>query len=230
MACSAVAQAQSLDVIFQVRDKSGPNSPIAASGRVHIQEMLSTDKVQSRYDLDIQLTNASPKTILAYEVSVEGMPDYGAGFQHVYMTDSFFLPQLDFLPGVQKSEIFSDPGWQTVPRGGAGPRDMKVSVRVLFVEFADGSIFGSSHWAAALSANRQRSIQRMEEIEAAYEASGETGLRNALAAAQNRQDDPQDTLAVMSDLKGKLDSGGAEAAANEMREFMAVAQTRKDIM
>lgn len=230
LGCPVIVQAQTHDVIVQVTDASGPNSPITVSGQAHFQEILSNDNVKSRYDLDIQLTNASSKTILAYEVSVQGMPDYGAGFHHVYMTDSFFLPQLEFVPGAQKSETFSDPGWETVPRGGSNPRDMKASFKVLFVEFADGSKFGASHWAATLPEVRQRAVQRMQDIEGAYEASGEAGLRSSLGTALARQDDPQTTFAVMNHLTVTLGSQGPDAAANEIKEFLAVAQTRKDIM
>lgn len=226
----AAVRAQTRDVIVQISDLSGPNSPITASGHVHFQEILSAESVKSRYDMAFQLTNASSKTILAYEVSLEAMPDYGSGFNDLRMTDSFFLPQLEFMPGAQESENFSDSGVSVEPRGRGNPHEAKASFKVIFVEFADGSKFGASPWAQTLASNRQRSVQRMQEIEAAFDGSGEMGFRDALATAQGRQDDPQDTLAVMNHFKGTLDSEGAGAAVNEIREFLTVAQARKDIM
>ncbi len=223
-------RAQTRDVIVQITDLSGPNSPITASGHVHFQEILSAESVKSRYDMEFQLTNASSKTILAYELSIEAMPDYGSGFSDLDKTDSFFLPQLEFMPGAQVSENFSDSGVSVEPRGRGNPHEAKASFKVVFVEFADGSKFGASPWAQTLAGIRQKSLQRMQEIEAAYDGSGEKGFRDALGTAQSRRDDPQDTLAVMNYIKGTLDTEGAGAAVNEIRGFLAVAQTRKDIM
>lgn len=230
LGCPAAIRAQTRDVIVQITDLSGPNSPITASGQIHFQEVLSAESVKSRYDMEFQLTNASSKTILAYEVSIEAMPDYGSGFSDLRMTDSFFLPQLEFLPGAQVSENFSDSGVSVEPRGRGNPREAKASFKVIFVEFADGSKFGAGPWAETLAANRKRSVQRMQEIETAYDGSGEIGFRDVLATVQGRQDDPQDILALMNHFKGTLASEGAGAAVNEIREFLAVAQMRKDIM
>lgn len=48
----AAIRAQSRDVIVQITDMSGPNSPISASGQIHFQEILSAESVKSRYDME----------------------------------------------------------------------------------------------------------------------------------------------------------------------------------
>jgi hypothetical protein len=176
------------------------------------------------------LVNASTKTIVAYEVSIEATPDYGGGFEHVQQVDHYFDPQLQFVPGAQESLTFSGPGWSTGPRGNAAPAVPRASFTVLFVEFSDGSKFGTSHWAAKLSDGRQRAVERMQEMAAAYQDSGEDGLRGSLTAALGRQDNPFATLALMNRLKWILDSEGPDGLAKEVNEYLAAGHAHREIM
>jgi hypothetical protein len=193
-------------------------------------EILLSDSVKNRYDIEIQLTNASSKTILAYEVSIQGMPDVGAGFHYLHQTDHFFRSQLHFVPGAQEVVSFSNPAWSTVPGGKQDAQVAAASYKVLFVEFADGTKFGTSHWADNLSSARQLAIQRMQELAAARDASGEQGLRSSLAVVVTRSDDPQTTRTVMAHLKETLDSEGSDAVGHEIKEFLSTAQARREVM
>ncbi|MGB6472124.1 MAG: hypothetical protein WBE88_14810 [Candidatus Acidiferrales bacterium] len=230
LGCAFGLSAQTRDLSVEVKDLSGPNSPITAKGQVLFQRISSADGVKTRHDIAVQLTNVSSKTIVAYEVSLQAMPDYGGGFNSTNLVDRFFRPQLQLGPGSQESWTFTDPGWDSEPSEAIPSKEPQASFTVLFVEFADGSKFGASPWASSLSDARQRAIERMQEIETAYETSGDDGLRTSLATEIARRDDPQMTTAVLNHLKATLDSSGPDAAAKQISDFLAAAQNRKEIM
>ena len=72
-----VAQMHNLTV--PVTDSTGPNNPLAISGDITFRVQLFPDTYNTQWDMNITLTNISSKTIVAYQVAIEAMPDQGTG-------------------------------------------------------------------------------------------------------------------------------------------------------
>lgn len=213
-----------------VTDLGTSESPITPSGNVVIVEKMLPDSVQTQWNMMLQLTNMSGKAIVAYEFVVTATPEHGLGVNDTYEADSFFRPESDFQPGAQRTATGGYPGWQVVPeKAGSPPGKTWAKFRLVFVEFADGSKYGTSRWATCLSDARERAIKRMQQAEAAYAASGKDGLHNALATALATNTDPLTSCAALLYLKNTFDSSGAETALAEINEFLARAEERKDI-
>lgn len=94
--------AQAYHLSIPVTDSTGSSSPLAIRGDVSFQVQVSPDEVKTEWDMNVSLTNISSKPIIAYEVSIEAMPDQGPGVHFLDQVDHFFRPTLSFLPGAQE--------------------------------------------------------------------------------------------------------------------------------
>ncbi len=219
------------DLLVQITDLSGPNSPIKASGKASFRQELSPDSVKTQCKIEIQLVNGSSKSILAYEVSIVAMSDYGGGIARTSQADYFFRPELELGPGAHESLDEPTPSWSVTPRKeGAKPITPKATFQVIFVQFSDGSKFGASQWGSALSAARQRTIKQLQLVLQGFRKSGEEGLRLALAKARGGEDNPASTDPVLDEVKETLEAKGPEAAVTEITGFLDAAQKRRSVM
>jgi hypothetical protein len=222
---------QTHDVVLEISNVTGPDSPIEASGQTSFHEELSPDSCKTQTKIGARLVNVSKKTILAYEVSILAIPDCGGGMQHTVHADYFFRPELQFGPGAQEVADYDTPSWNVTPRKeGATPATPKATFEVIFVQFADGSKFGTSRWGTALPAVRKQTAEQLQVVLEAYRSSGEEGLALALAKARVYQDNPTFTNAILDDIKETLEAKGPEATAVEITAFLDAAQRRRSIM
>ncbi len=222
---------QNYDLFTQIADLSGPDSPIKASGQASFHQELSAESVKSQWKIAARLVNVSNKTVLAYEASFELFPDYGGGVCRTQQADYFFRLELEFKPGVQQTVDEDSPSVDVTPREkGAKPTRPTASFRVIFVQFADGSKFGTSQWGTALSAVRKQTIERLQIVLEAFRSSGGEGLRLALAKARARPDNPALTNAILDDANDTLETKGPGAAAVQITGFLDAAQRRRSIM
>lgn len=221
--------AQAYHLSIPVTDSTGSSSPLAIRGDVSFQVQVSPDEVKTEWDMNVSLTNISSKPIIAYEVSIEAMPDQGPGVHFLDQVDHFFRPTLSFLPGAQEL-ITGGPSRvsQTSPRKeGTQPKDSKAVAKVLFVEFEDGSKFGRSDWGKNLSAARKVTVDRIQEILNTVQATGPDALETSLAAEVARQDNPAVTRALMNHLKDTLKASGPDAAVSALNDSLNTAEERK---
>ncbi len=222
---------QSYDLIVPMTDISSPHSPIKASGQASFHQDLSPDSVKTQCKIKVQLLNASNKSILAYEVSVVAVPDYGGGIGLTSQADYFFRPEQELGPGAQQSLDEPTPNWSVTSRKeGSKPATPKATFQVIFVQFADGSKFGASPWGAALSTVRKQTTEQLELVLEAFRSSGDEGLRLALAKARARLDNPAFTNEVLDDIKETLEANGPKAATAEITRMLDTAQRRKSVM
>jgi hypothetical protein len=206
---------------------TGPNdtaSPMTASGEVRFNEESSADGVKIKWDEEILLRNVATKPIVAYEVLVEG-----AGVHHVAQADYFFRQDLPFVPGatdtvsVKMSHTIETTSKlaEHVPNG---------TLKVIFVEFADGSEYGRSNWGNTLSDTRRWTIRKFQEVLSLFRQSGEDGFRTALEKELARPDTPRLTAAGLNEIREILDAKGADAAVARIEERLTAAQERSSLL
>lgn len=213
-------------------DASPPDSPLKASGQIVFhEELLENAKadcghcLKTRWDFDITVTNISSKDILAYEGEINATPELGPNIREIDEPDFFFKSQI-MTTGYQRV-LKSDPG----PTGMVDydpsqqqPKVAKATFTVSFVEFADGSTYGTSKWGSALRKARRVTVARLQELEQAYENGGEAALKNALDAALVRKDNPSPTADLLEQLKLILGQDGSSAVSAKMEETLTAAK------
>jgi hypothetical protein len=220
--------AQTYNLSVPVTDSTGSNSPLEIQGDVSFHVQVFPDNVKTEWDMNISLTNTSRKPIIAYEVAIDATPDQGAGVHDLEQVDHFFRPTLSFLPGTQQFIKVPSRILQTSPRKeGAQPGESKAVLKVLFVEFDDGSTFGRSEWGISLSDTRKVTVDRIQEILNTVQISGPKALEASLAAEVATENNPAVTRALMNHLKETLTASGPDAAVSEMNAVLSTAEERK---
>src|SRR5258706_12731409 len=224
--------AQTLNSTIQIADNSPAESPLRVVGKVSLDEQTFADKLVVRDALDAIVINASSKAIIAYEVVLDVFPELGGGSHEQYTDDRFFGNEIQ--PGSQDLLQHTRGRSEVVPLSEVTRvlRPARAQARVVFVEFADGSKFGTSKWAAGLSTERMRTISRLNAFVKAYEDGGNAPPADALANSSQGSDEPfgTDASLIANRIKGILDSSGSAAAVAEMHRFLDNATQRKSIM
>jgi hypothetical protein len=218
--CSALCK-EIHNLSVQVVDLGGADTPIGATGQVSFREDLSGQVVKTQWAMNIQMANTSSKTILAYEVLIRAVPDYGTAVSYTARADYFFRMELSFVPGAQQtiSEARSDT--HEIPyKEASEPSVPKAFFEVVFVEFADGSRIGTSKWGTQLSAVRQQTIEALNSVMKQSQESGETGLRNALTEKFGAQDNSGFVRGVLNDIRTTLDTKGFVEALKQINRFL----------
>jgi hypothetical protein len=212
----------------RLADEGDPNSPIRAAGQLVFHEQLFQNAVGFRWQVDMALTNASSKDIRAYEVQFDATPERGGGFTYIDRKDFFYSRQNMFPPGSQQLWRSDESPRAMVPFSAVQPQPTiaKVTFKVLFVEFSDGTLFGGSEWGRSLPAARAATVARMKELQQAYKDGGDTEMRGALAVALARSDTPTPAKEQLEHLKVTLDEDGSAAMATKISDSLAVAAER----
>lgn len=185
----------------------------------------------TQWKLKANLLNVSNKTIVAYEVLLEARSEGGARVRHTARADYFLRPKLHFGSGAKEPLDLDDPVWQTSSRkGGGGSVVSTATVQVSFVEFSDGSKFGTSAWGEQLSSIREHTAQQLESLVARYQALGEDGLRQALADMLRSEHNSLYTRGILRNLQDTLQKKGSGPAFAEIKGLLDVAKQRRGIM
>lgn len=225
-------QNQSRSYSLALQDQSPIESPIKASGTVNIREEQSSNAVSNKVDFDIRFKNASLKPIVAYDVLIVVTSEHGPIIRHRQFADFFFRKELELAPGADDMFQLELPGVLSEPRR-TGVRDranVEATFDVEFVEFADGTTYGSSTWGNALHQARQAAIQQMKASVEEFQAHGNDGVRASLGAAITRPDNLKHTTDVLRGIRQTLETDGGEAAVSEMTRFIVAAETRRNLM
>jgi hypothetical protein len=227
--------AQTRNISIPITDSSPAECPLRIVGNVSLEEEAFADKMIIRdAGLDAAVINASSKAIIAYEFTMDVSPERGEGSHEQYKDDRFFGSELQ--PGSQYLLQENHGRTQVVPPSKLTSvfQPARAQARVLFVEFVDGSRFGTSKWAAGLSTERMRAISRLNAFVKTYENGGNAPLAEALINSSRTQDpdEPFGTAAsvLAYRIKGILDSSGSTAAVAEIHRVLENASQRKSIM
>ncbi len=225
------------DLLLDVKDVSAPDSPIKlAAGRVSFKQEIHSYRVNSAIARHLELANVSSKTILAYEVSFYAIPLYGGALLRVDRRDMFFTEKLTFVPGFRES---LDDDWPESREQGSGegptiPKKYtgtpKAELKVVFVEFDDGSTYGTSDWGKHLSEGRAATIGWIVEFIHAFESGGDGELRTTLTKALALPEDLEITRDYLRMFDYNLKSDGAGKLIAKTKDRLRAAQEHVNMM
>jgi hypothetical protein len=216
------------DITAAISDLSAQDSPLKIFGQVIFHELNSGDKLSVGYDIDGEIRNVSLKPVIAFDVSVSLLPQYGGiGRDQEFVTDYIF--GRDALePGSKYSMSGLTPGGDTMPYQGETPvRAARAEARVLFVQFVDGSTFGKSAWGDNLGNERRAEIALYRSLLQAYEKDKASGLSSAITEGFAKPNITKGVNAALGGVQDELSSKGPEAAAEEIRGRLANAQSHE---
>lgn len=189
------ASAQS--AILPVVDKSLPGNPLEISGTVAIWEEIAGGRLQYSFEEHTTAKNISSKTILTVVAWVEAHNSYGRSKRWVKQYECFFAPDV-IRPG--ESIMFSGPRrgttsepWDSSP----APHTPRAEARVLYVQFLDGSVYGSPSLARDILQSRRIAWRVLRQLHRTFERQGEEEYLRAL----NEPVDPPDVDAFIENLR-----------------------------
>lgn len=136
-ACTFVSAAPTTQTV-EVQDVSEVGSPLNITGTVEINEDVGVDTLTYSFRDSISAKNVSQKTILTIVLSLEVYYPHGQIDRDVKQYECFFAPDV-ILPG-QTEPIVPREGTTTTPlRSSRSPISPRAEMRVLYVQFLDGS-------------------------------------------------------------------------------------------
>lgn len=230
VSASQAVRNETRDVAAPISDLSAPDSPLSVSGQVLFHEVFSKDVSAVQYDIDGEIRNISLKPVIAFDVSVSMLPEYDGGVKQEFTTDYFFERNV-LEPGLEFSMSHMTPGNDTGPYDGGAPvRAARAEAQVLFVQFADGSTFGKSAWGDSLANERAAQIGLLHSLLEAYEIGGASGLSSAIAEGLAKPNRPRGVDVMLGSIKYDVRLQGPEATTQEMRDFLAIAQSRESLL
>jgi hypothetical protein len=193
-----LAQDDAIYASGQLVDRSAPNSPFTFRGTVKCSEWVEGAELRSKADGSIEVINTSQRQVVAW--AAESSLDCLHAGPHGVTTilDHFF-----------KDHSIPEDNW-TIPasfnqRGsesGAGSRkavdilrspasDPNFTVELTFVQFDDGSIWGSKDVFAQTQAKREAQRELLQQFQNLQQKSGAGAvidrIREALQAAETRK-------------------------------------------
>ena len=225
-----VAQGLSHEDKLAVTNSSEPDAPLIATGTAVLSDTVTSEGVQSNSELTAELKNVSSKPIMAFEVVVDLFAGYGGGDRTVSRDDYFFSKQALMPNSTSPLNVPPSQGlvhWSHPPSTLADighPPDPKADVKVTFVEFSDGTIFGGCEWARGLSARREKMTEIIESLLRAFDKDKETGLRSAIEREEAKADNSSEFYSTLADVRQKLRDQGPSATAEFLKKYVANAE------
>jgi hypothetical protein len=150
--------AQTDDQSLPLSDVSGPDSPIKITGQISWHQEIGDDAVLNMAcGWHAELVNISLKPILAYEVSFDILPRYGGKSLTVFQNDGFLIEKITLMLDHDCSSRTWQEDRSSIP---IKPRRFEGSPtaesKLIFVQFSDGSTYGTSYWGKNLTESRLR--------------------------------------------------------------------------
>jgi hypothetical protein len=222
-----IAHPETHDITVPITNLDASSSaPLRGTGQASFHEVVSGDSLTTQYRLEGALQNVSSKPILAFDAAVQLRPDFGGGWTREFTIDYFFVHQL-LLPGSSFSLSESPRSRESIDYDGRAQKlPVLAQTRVTFVQFADGSTYGTSPWGQDLQKNRVAEITLFNTLLEAYQKGKGPGLSNAVADALSK---PRSRAIDSSahQINHDIMSKGADAVVEEIREFLANAKLRE---
>jgi len=172
---------------LQVTDASAPGSPIRISGSLIVAESIESSPrcavvraqrcALTSMQYAITLRNISNKPIVAYIANVNGQTSNGHYVGTGYHAERIFGSL--FAPGTGETWPNSR-GVEITPQAAeVQPANPSAAGQVLFVQFADGTIFGDRKAGEDLLLIRQQSLESLAQLDAIYTRQGEQAFDKA---------------------------------------------------
>jgi hypothetical protein len=192
--------------------------PFTASGEATSVNSLTSRGIESQYELKGQITNNTPKPIVAFEVVVDLDLGYAVGVRSTEYFDSFLAR--NYLNPGSSTDISQGPAKAVIDSHGRKPpmniydipstKEPHAEVRVVFVQFADGSTFGKSEWGDKLADQRKNHIILIKKLLLAYDDGADRAFSAALDKELSQPNLSEDSLSLLNEIRNRLDKKGAD--------------------
>jgi len=234
-------------------DKSGAGTPFEVSGKLTLRESVRANELEWSWGEKVVIKNVSGMAILLFVATITEIgrhsapvsrrPALGDGATYQLEDDRFFSEKL-LEPGEAIVLRDTKPGIPDVAccvNQLAETHDPVAEVRVHFVQFADGSVFGDPAEARDSLAIRQTILHGLHALLQRYEQSGESSFAAKLSELRSYQEAP--SLApkaeeqvpffqttVFRRIIAKYDEGGSSGAIREARDILKTADRHGEAM
>ena len=228
---TALGQADdAITVNAQLADKSPPGAPFAFTGTLKCSEWVDGTELRSKAEGAVEVANTSHRQIVAWAARTS-LSCLHAG-QHGLLTvrDHFFknhsLPEehWEIPAGFNEGTDRSENGKKKDPHDLLLPavRDPVFTAELTFLQFDDGSIWGSKDVFAQVESERAVVQKFLEHL--SMESLDEPTFLAALA-----EDQPPNTMAenISSQLRAVQQKSGVGAAIDKVRDALQAAERRK---
>ncbi len=213
------------ETILPVVDRSDPGSPLRISGTVRLRETASAHTATTTLvEEDIVAENISSKTILALVAWLDVTPTYTAPQRSVKQYECFFASDV-IKPGEQHSlSDVSASGHTTMEDYSRqrAPKTPKAEIRVVYVQFLDGSTFGQEAFARHLLAVRRIAWQHLRRLDRAYKRGGEPAFLEELS----ERVEPSEVDTLLQNVRETQRTRGTPSAIGQVRLMLKFATER----
>jgi len=174
-------------------DKSAANSPFSFRGTVKCSEWVEGEELRSKADGSIDVLNISQRQIVAWAAKSSVSCLHG-GIEAVTVRDHFFqdhsIPEdsweipASFNEGTKDS--YED-GVKKDPRDilHSASNDPQLTVELTFVQFEDGSIWGSQEVFSQIQAKREAQQELLQQLQNVQDKTGAGSVIEKMSAALN---------------------------------------------
>jgi hypothetical protein len=223
-ALSVVACAQTTTAV-EVVDVSSADCPVRMSGEIKLIDFMEGSTYKASLSDHLVTTNASKKTVIAMVVVNHYGTPYGPLVQDNREFDTYFSHDLEIAPGkVYTHDHHAPDGTFSIPLDQNAERGTpKAESKVIFVQFADGTMWGDREDAHVQNIMKTR--VHLSQILRKLDADAMRGQDVFSGSLQIRSDDYRAEM-ILDRIRERQTKYGIDAAVNSVREMLAVAATR----
>ncbi len=218
--CLTLSAWSQLTYTVPVVDKSGPGSPLAISGTASFTELFTDQSVASSGNFRAKARNVSGKSIILMLAGFDVAGPHGGGTHQAIKIDHFFWG--DIAPG----ESFVLARGRSRKQVSALRRDSlepaaepKAEVRIQYVQFEDGSIFGDEAAAKGAIDLRPVILEALRRLDKA-------GNKEEFLALLKQNIQPDDADRFLATFRETQKKYGTAAARAQVRRGLVVAEGR----
>jgi hypothetical protein len=227
---STIAQTADTTVSAVLVNKSPADAPFIFEGSIKCSEWVEGDQLRSKGEGSVDVINTSHRQIVAWAAKTNVACLHALPKNMLEVRDHFFrdhsLPEESWKiePGFNEGTKRAAYGKQQDPHDvllSAAP-DPVFTVELTFVQFDDGSIWGSRDVFSQVESGRVVTQKFLEHL--SNESRDETTFRAALA-----EDQAPESLAgnIATQLRGIEQKSGIDAAIDKVRDALEAAERRR---
>src|SRR5438309_3050915 len=161
----AVSEWSQLTFTMSDQDKSGAGAPLEMSGTISFSENVLRKSITTSTDYEVKARNRSEKPIVLIVATFDESGPHGGNRHHILQFDDVF--RLGISPGQSFVLSRSDRGTPAYccidPHSKA--EQPRAEVRVLFVQFSDGSTFGDKTAAKNILEIQAAVLERLRTLD-----------------------------------------------------------------
>lgn len=220
LALVAPARAETRVTSTDVVDVSEAGSPLRISGSVRLKETTWDGTVRLSHSEEIVAQNISNKTIMTLVVWLDIIPSFTGPKRAVRQYECFFAPDV-IRPGDTHPLSLENSREDVEPYNSAEPpRTASATVRVAYVQFADGSVFGNEAFGADIQRIRKTAWQHLRRLDRTYIRSGEKAFADEL----NEPIEPAEVNTLIENVRQTQRTSGTIAAVSHLRKMLRLAE------